>query len=252
MRGEREESSFQLIHVNIYDNIILMSYNLINRMNDRGNAFMGKVCYHCGTAHDGGHFCNNCGTNLNPPRDVYFVDESCGDCDASLPRWARFCPNCGRPFGFTEPISPERVAKRNKGLVAGALFFSVVFLAIPLIISLAEDSIPIQYALIAAAALITLIWIITVIRWERGKYKDGTVIRHTSEERTRSERDISNTTASGKAKRINIAYTLYSTYVQYDDGTTDTFNLENPANHIQLAIGDRVRYYTSTRTYRKM
>ncbi len=136
--------------------------------------------------------------------------------------------------------------------MAGALFFSVVFLAIPLIISLAEDSIPIQYALIAAAALITLIWIITVIRWERGKYKDGTVIRHTSEERTRSERDISNTTASGKAKRINIAYTLYSTYVQYDDGTTDTFNLENPANHIQLAIGDRVRCYTSTRTYRKM
>ncbi|HHV98441.1 MAG TPA: hypothetical protein GXX36_02510 [Clostridiaceae bacterium] len=35
-------------------------------------------------------------------------------------------------------------------------------------------------------------------------------------------------------------------------GTTKTFNLECVANHIQLNIGDRVRYYLSTDIYRKL
>jgi hypothetical protein len=213
---------------------------------------MAKFCYHCGETVHEGMYCKRCGTTTAPPNDVYFTEEDCGDCDTPLPRWANFCPKCGRKFGFTAPIEPQKAAKRNKGLVAGAVFFSIVATVIALVLSLAEEAIPVKYALLGAAVFIMIIWVITIIRWERGKYKDGTVIRHYSEDRIRTTRDINIPTYSGRGKRVEIPYTLYSTEVRFDDGTDDIFNLECQANHIQLNIGDRVRYYLSARTYRKL
>ncbi len=213
---------------------------------------MAKYCYHCGEIANEGKYCKKCGTDTAPPNDVYFTEEDCGDCDTPLPRWANFCPKCGRKFGFIEPIDPQKVAKRNKGLVAGAVFFSIAAIVAALVLSMTEDAIPVQYALVGAAAFMLIIWVVTAIRWERAKYKDGSVLRHFSEDRVRGERDINVTTISGRGKRVDIHYTLYSTEVRFDDGTTETFNIECAANHIQMNIGDRIRYYLSTRTYRKL
>ena len=213
---------------------------------------MVKFCYHCGENVTEGMYCEGCGTNTSPSEDVYFTQEDCGDCDTPLPRWANYCPKCGRKFWVTEPTDPKKVAKRNKGLVAGAVFFSIVAIVAAFLLSMAEDTIPVQYAMVGAAVFILIIWVITIIRWERGKYKDGSVLRHFSEDRIHTERDINVTTVSGRGKRIDINYTLYSTEVRFDDGTMETFSLECPANLTQLNIGDRVRYYLSTRTYRKL
>lgn len=213
---------------------------------------MPKYCYNCGVQIEDEKYCPNCGTDANPPEDVYFVEEDCGDCDAKLPRWSEYCPNCGKKFGFIPPTDPKYVAKRNKGLVAGAIFFSLVFIVISFVIFFSEGTIDLKYTLMPALVLSAIIWIITVIRWERGKFKDGTVTRHYSEERMTSRRDINNTTMTGRAKRINELYTLYSTDVIFDDGKTERFDLQCEANHIQLQIGDRIRYYLSTRTYRKI
>jgi len=213
---------------------------------------MAKFCYNCGKTVNGGKYCKNCGTDTIPPRDVYFGEEDCGDCDTPLPRWADYCPKCGRKFGFTEPIDPKKIARRNKGLVMGGIFFSIAAVIAASILSAADDAIPFKYALTGAGIFILIIWIITVIRWERGKYKDGSVLRHFTQNMIRVERDINNTTITGRPTKNTIPYTLYSTEVRFDDGTTETFNLECAANHIQLNIGARVRYYLSTRTYRKL
>lgn len=213
---------------------------------------MADYCYNCGVKATDGKFCKTCGTDLQPPEDVYFVQEDCGDCDSKLPRWSNFCPHCGRKFGFIPPTDPKRIAKRNKGLVMGAVFFTVIAFVIATVIFVAENSVPIEYTLAAAAGFSLIIWIITVIRWERGKVIDGTVVRHYSEERVTSRRDINNTTMTGKARRVDEYYTLFSTDVLLDNGKTERFDLECAANHIQLNIGDRIRYYISTRTYRKL
>ncbi|MBP7176231.1 MAG: hypothetical protein KBA53_08465 [Thermoclostridium sp.] len=98
---------------------------------------MAKYCYHCGGTAEEGRYCKKCRTDTVPPNDVYFTDEDCGDCDTPLPRWANFCPKCGRKFGFTEPTDPIKVAKRNKGLVAGAVFFSIAAVVAALVFSIA-------------------------------------------------------------------------------------------------------------------
>lgn len=210
-------------------------------------------CYNCGAEVGNSKYCNNCGTDTQPPRDVYFVEEDCGDCNTPLPRWARACPKCGKIFGFTEPTDKKLVAKRNRGLATAAIVFSIFLIFIATILSLGEDAIPFKYAMIGAAILIAVIWLSTIIRWERGKTKDGTVIRHFSEERTRSEKDINSPpTITGRTAKRNFKFTLYSTEVQFDDGSKEIFNLENPADHIQLPIGSRVRYYLSTQSYRRI
>ncbi|MDD2393299.1 MAG: zinc ribbon domain-containing protein [Eubacteriales bacterium] len=213
---------------------------------------MTTFCYNCGAKTNDQKFCSYCGTDTQPPEDVYFVEEDCGDCDARLPRWANFCPECGRKFGFIPPNDPKRVAKRNKGLVAGAIFFTVISFAIAMVIFAAEDTVKIEYTLIPAAGFALIIWLVTAIRWERGKFVDGTVVRHYSEERTTSRRDINNTTMTGKARRIDEHFTLYSTDVLLDNGRTERFDIQCAANHIQLQPGERIRYYLSTRTYRKL
>lgn len=213
---------------------------------------MSTYCYNCGQIIENARYCGKCGTDTQPHRDVFFVEEDCGDCNAPLPRWANFCPKCGKQFGFIEPTDKRLVAKRNKGLTIAGIIFSVVGLVIAITLSLAEKAIPLQYSLIGAVIFIIFIWLVTIIRWERGKFKDGSVVRHYSENRIRSEKDLNNTTITGKAGRRNISFTLYSTEVRFDDGSIETFNIETAANHIQLKIGDRVRYYLSTRSYRKI
>jgi RNA polymerase subunit RPABC4/transcription elongation factor Spt4 len=213
---------------------------------------MAEYCYNCGTKTAEGQFCATCGTDTQPHEDLYFVEEDCGDCDAKLPRWANYCPECGKKFGYTPPTDPERIAKRNRGLVTGAVIFTISAFVLAIVIFKSEDAIPLEYALIAAGAFSLIIWMITAIRWERGKVIDGTVVRHYSENRTTSRKDINNTTMTGKPGKIIEHYTLYSTDVRLDNGKTERFDLVCAANHIQLKAGDRIRYYISTRTYRKI
>lgn len=214
---------------------------------------MAKYCYRCGTPTEKNKYCITCDTDTSPPRDVYFTEEECGCCDANLPRWSNFCPNCGFKFGRYDPTTKENKDKHNKGIIKGSLFFTVVAVAVAIILSIVEESIRLKYSLIGAAIFSALIWLLVIVRWERGEFIDGTVVKHYSEERTRREKDEDNKNLMGKQLYIEIPYTLYCTVIKYDDGTEDVKTLENTAaDHIQLKIGDRIRFFKATRTYLKL
>lgn len=208
---------------------------------------MAKYCYNCGTIIENEKYCNKCGTDIKPPVDVYFTQEECDKCNENLPRWSKYCPKCGKRFYFTEPTDPKLSKKYNIGLIKGTIFFSIVFVAIAVILSTIENTIPLKVSISVAGGFILIFFIITTIRWERGKFKDGAVIKHFSE-----EMDLNSTAITRKHGKSRFPYKIYCTEVRFDDGTIDVFKIKVPANHIQLDIGDRLRYYVATRTYRKI
>jgi len=214
---------------------------------------MAKFCYHCGQPAQKGRYCENCGSDTDPSEDVFFTEEECGDCDEPLPRWANFCPKCGRNFGHYDPADPQRKKKYNRRLITGGLVWSCIFLVIAIILSLVEDTIPLKYPLGAAGIFIFFVWLNVIFRWERGRFRDGTVIAHFTENTFRKERDGDKTNIFGKPVYFKIPVTIFCTSIRWDDGREAVFRMEDcAADHEQLKVGDRIRYFEGPHTYRKL
>ncbi len=214
---------------------------------------MANYCYYCGERTQKGKYCEKCGTDTDPSRDVYFTEEECGDCDEPLPRWANFCPKCGRSFGHYDPTDPQRKKRYNQRQIIGGIIWSCIFLAIAIILSLVEETIPLKYPLGAAGFFIIIIWLNVIFRWERGRFRDGTIIGHYTEKTSRRERDGDKTNLFGRPLYYEIPVTVYCTTIRWDDGSEEAKKLEDcAADHEQLKEGNRIRYYEASRTYRKL
>lgn len=213
---------------------------------------MAVYCYYCGKPVHGGRYCDSCGTDTQPPGDAFYTQEECGDCDEPLPRWANFCPKCGRSFGHYDPSDPLRRQRYNRGQIMGAAFWSLIFLLAAAILSW-RGAVPLKFALGGASILVIIVLLVALSRWERGRFRDGTILGHHIEKTTRWERDRDRVDRLGRPLRYEVPVTVYGTTIRWDDGSEEVKKMENcAADHLQLKVGDRIRYLEASRTYRKL
>ncbi|NLY38923.1 MAG: zinc ribbon domain-containing protein [Firmicutes bacterium] len=213
---------------------------------------MKKYCYWCGSPVKD-KYCENCGTDVDPPQDVYFLDEECGECNARLPRWAYYCTECGYKFTLYDPTDSGTKARYNKSLRSGLIFWSAIFILIAVIVPIASETIAFKHTLPVAAVLLIILWGITLTRTERGHFIDGTVTELFTRDEIHRERSLSETTITGRPVYYEVPVTVYCTRIRWDNGKEEVLEKDcNAADHIQLAVGDRMRYFTARRKYQKL
>jgi len=213
---------------------------------------MNEYCYWCGTRANS-KFCEQCGIDTDPPADVYFLDEECGDCSAKLPRWAHYCPKCGRRFGVYDPSDPKNQKEHNRGLAWGAAFWSVVIVIAAILIPTRVGMAAFKYTIPAAAVLLAASWAISLSRREQGTFVDGTVTRLYTEDEIHRERVAYETARTGRRVYHQVPVTVYCTAVRWDDGKEDVIRRDCiAADHIQLRVGDRLRLFKAKQRYQKL
>lgn len=210
---------------------------------------MSKFCYHCGQKLQNAAYCPQCGFDTNPPRDVYCGFETCDtkNCVVDIPRWSKFCPECGKPIPQYDPTDKAAARERQKGLRLGALVWTFIVFGIALAVGLTQEGLPLTVTLIIAAVLSVFLWITVLCRKERGKVLYGTVGRQWTEVGTESQVVSGEKNLLGHRYFREIPVTYYKTDIHFDDGTKDTMMMQDcAADHIQLKPGDRVCKYPST------
>ncbi len=213
---------------------------------------MARYCYYCGKPARGRRYCESCGTDTRPPGDVFYTQDECGDCDEPLPRWANFCPKCGRSFGHYDPSDLTKKQRYNRGQITGAAVWSLIFLAVAAILCWRGD-VPARFVLGGASVMVVIVWLTVISRWERGRFRDGTILDHSIEKTTRWERSGDRVDRRGRPLRYEVPVTVYGTTIRWDDGRVEVKKMEDcAADHLQLRIGDRIRYLEASRTYRKL
>lgn len=216
---------------------------------------MSKYCYHCGVKIKDEQYCPKCGFDMNPPQDVYCDAATCNDenCGVDVPRWSKFCPECGKPIKQYDPMDKEAARERQKSLRLGALVWTGIVFVIALIVGLTQEDIPLAIPLIVAGVLSVVIWITVLRRKERGKVAYGTVTRQWTEEGSRSEVIPDKKDIFGNRCFNKIPETYYKTEIRWDDGTKHVTSMTDcAADHIQLKPGDRICKYMSTGIFVKL
>ncbi len=213
---------------------------------------MNEYCYWCGTRAKG-KFCEQCGNDTDPPADVYFLDEECGDCSAKLPRWAHYCPKCGRKFGVYDPGDPRNKKQHNREQAGGLIFWSAVTMiaaiAIPIMVGMAA----LKYTVPVGIVLLVIFWVIFLSRRERGEFVDGTVTRLYTEQSIHRERSADETTITGRPVYHEVPITVYCTAIRWDNGKEEVIKRDClAADHYQLRVGDRLRFLKAKRRYQKL
>ncbi len=213
---------------------------------------MNKYCYWCGNPVKN-KYCTECGTDTNPPQDVYFLDEECGECNARLPRWSRYCPQCRQKFNFYDPTDKANKANHNKDLKNGLIFWSLISIIIACIIPIVSDTIAFHHTLPVSAIILLIFWSIYYSRTERGKYIDGTVTELYTKNEIQRERSLYKTTIIGRPVYYDVPVTVYFTKVCWDNGKEEIIKRDCiAADHIQLKPGDRLRFLIAKRKYQKL
>lgn len=213
---------------------------------------MNEYCYWCGTRANG-KFCERCRHDADPPADVYFLDEECGDCSAKLPRWAHYCPKCGRRFGVYDPSDPRNQKKHNRGQAGGLAFWSAIALIAAALIPVRVGMAAFKYTMPAAAVLLAILWVIFLSRREQGAFVDGTVTQLYTEQRIHRERSAHETTITGRPVYHEVPVTVYCTAIRWDNGKEQVIRRDCiAADHIQLRLGDRLRFFKAKQKYQKL
>lgn len=213
-----------------------------------GDIDMAKYCYNCGKTTRNLKLCESCGTDTRPPGDVYFTQDECGDCNEALPRWANYCPKCGRGFGHYDPTDPLNKQKHNRGQTVAGAAWTLIFLVVAAVLGW-QEVVPIKYAFGGAFILSFFTWLIVISRWERGRFRDGTIVGHSTEKIIRRERR----TDVERREYYDIPVVVYRTTIRWDDGKEENISKDDcAADHIQLKVGDRIRYLEATRAYCKL
>ena len=154
---------------------------------------------------------------VDPPSRCLFLDEECGECDASCPA-GRLLPGMREKFTLYDPTDSGTKARYNKSLRSGLIFWSAIFILIAVIVPIASETIAFKHTLPVAAVLLIILWGITLTRTERGHFIDGTVTELFTRDEIHRERSLYKKTITGRPQYYEVRVTVYCTRIRWNNG----------------------------------
>ena len=197
-----------------------------------------RWCYRCGQEQSGTECCPACGCRTDLPEDVFFLNETCCECDRALPRWSLVCPWCGtRQKKNDDAAYPKQWRAYKLRLILADLVWTAALALAACILPGKLAALNTTTAFVLAGAAAIVIWSSAVLGMFRGRFWDGTVEALSTEPGTEK-------VCVDAGTFQEVPCTVYHTYIRWDNGKTlDRTTKGNCADHVQLKKGDRVRLY---------